>query len=218
VAFLFDVDNTLLDNDRVKADIAAGIEAAVGSAAAERFWEIYEEVRRAQDYVDYPLTLDRFRDAFPDEPGVDGVFQLVLAYPYRDALYPGALEVLASVQEIGPAAIVTDGDRVYQPAKIATSGLAEAVAGRVFVFSHKEPHLDDVANALLANRYVLVDDKRGVLARAKRLDERLLTVHVRQGHYADADLEASPAPDRTIDRIGDLLDIELPGLLGDGKE
>jgi hypothetical protein len=209
IAFLFDVDNTLLDNDRVKADLANWIGRAVGEAAATRFWEIYEDVRRAQDYVDYPLTLDRFRDAFPEEPGVGEVSQLVLAYPYRDALYPGALEVLAKVQAIGPAAIVTDGDRVYQPAKIASAGLAEAVAGRVFVFTSKEPHLDDVADALLADRYVLLDDKRAVLARAKRLDERLLTVHVRQGHYADVDLEANPAPDRSIDRIGDLLDLDL---------
>jgi hypothetical protein len=213
VAFLFDVDNTLLDNDRVKADIATGIEATVGSTAAQRFWEIYEEVRRAQDYVDYPLTLDRFRDAFPDQPGVQAVSQLVLAYPYRDALYPHALEVLARVQSIGPAAIVTDGDRVYQPAKIARAGLAEAVAGRVFVFTSKEPHLDDVADALLADRYVLFDDKRRVLARAKRLDERLLTGHVQQGHYAAADRDVLPAPDRSIDRIGDLLDLDLEAFL-----
>lgn len=218
MAFLFDVDNTLLDNDRVKAELAAGIERAVGEAAAVRFWEIYEDVRRAQDYVDYPLTLNQFQNAFADEPGVEAVSQLVLAYPYRDALYPGALEVLARVQAVGPAAIVTDGDRVYQPAKIASAGLAEAVAGRVFVFTSKEPHLENVADALLADRYVLFDDKRGVLARAKRLDQRLLTVHVRQGHYADADLDASPAPDRTIDRIGDLLDIEMGDLLGRDME
>jgi FMN phosphatase YigB (HAD superfamily) len=213
VAFLFDVDNTLLDNDRVKAELGAGIVDAAGEAAGARFWEIYEDVRRAQDHVDYPLTLDRFQGEFPDAPGVDAVARLVLGYPYRSVLYPGALEVLARVQSIGPAAIVTDGDRVYQPAKIASAGLAEAVAGRVFVFSHKVPHLDDVADALLADRYVLVDDKRGVLARAKRLDERLLTVHVRQGHYADADLEASPDPDRSVDRIGDLLELNLEAFL-----
>jgi hypothetical protein len=213
IAFLFDVDNTLLDNDRVKMELAAGIETAVGKAAAARFWEIYEDVRRAQDYVDYPLTLDRFRHEFPGQTRATIVSELVLAYPYRAALYPGALEVLAKVQTFGPGAIVTDGDRVYQPAKIARAGLAEAVAGRVFVFTSKEPHLDDVADALLADRYVLFDDKRRVLARAKRLDERLLTVHVQEGHYAAADREMLPAPDRSIDRIGDLLDLDLEAFL-----
>ena len=121
-AFLFDVDNTLLDNDRVKADFAAGIEAAVGSAAAERFWEIYEDVRRACDYVDYPETIRRFREALPDESVVSAMAELVMNYPYETVLYPGALEVLAKVQVIGPAAIVTDGDPVYQPAEDRARG------------------------------------------------------------------------------------------------
>ncbi len=208
-SFLFDVDNTLLDNDRVKADFVAGIAGAVGSEAGDRFWEIYEEVRRVRDYVDYPETIRRFREAFPDEPGVSAVEELVLEYPYKTALYPGALDVLARVQVIGPAAIVTDGDPVYQPAKIARAGLADAVGQRVFVFADKVPHLDDVARSIPADRYVLFDDKRAILARAEHLDGRLLTVQVRQGHYASADMDMRPAPDRVIEQIGDLLDLDL---------
>lgn len=210
VAFLFDVDNTLIDNDRVKAELAEGIESAVGQAAGARFWEIYEDVRRMRDFVDYPRTLERFRETFPLEPGFPAVAELVLGYPYRSALYPGALEVLARVQSVGLAAIVTDGDPVYQAAKIARSGLADAVEQRVFLSAHKEAHWAEVAESVPANRYVLFDDKAAVLARIKRLDERVMTIHVRQGHYGEADAgDVQPAPDRSVDRIGDVLDLDL---------
>jgi beta-phosphoglucomutase-like phosphatase (HAD superfamily) len=217
VAFLFDVDNTLLDNDRAKADLAEGIEAAVGEELGGRFWEIYEEVRRIRDYVDYPHTLQRFREAFPNEPGFPAVAELVLGYPYREALYPGALEVIAKVQSMGrPAAIVTDGDPVYQPAKIARAGLADAVERRVYLFTHKEAHLADVQQSVPADQYVIFDDKLSVLEGVERMDDRVLTVHVRQGHYADADAnDWYPAPDRSLERIGDLLQLDLASFLED---
>ena len=217
-AFLFDVDNTLLDNDRAKADLAAGIEDAVGKAGADRFWGIYEDVRRMRDYVDYLHTLERFREALPNEPGFPAVADLVLAYPYQTVLYPGALEVIAKVQSMGPAAIVTDGDPVYQPAKIARAGLSDAVERRVFLFIHKEAHLAEVQQALPADRYVIFDDKPDVLARVERMDDRVFTVHVRQGHYGRAPAtDDGPRPDRSVDRIGDLLDLDLSSFLADSR-
>jgi phosphoserine phosphatase len=216
VALLFDVDNTLLDNDRVKAELAAGIDGLVGEAAGARFWEIYEDVRRMRDYVDYPHTLQRFREAFPIEPAFPEVAELVLGYPYQNALYPGALEVIAKVQLTGPAAVVTDGDPVYQAAKIARAGLVDAVERRVFLFAHKEPHLAEVQAAVPADRYVLFEDKADVLARVKRMDDQVLTVHVRQGHYGQAGADDwYPAPDRSLERIGDLLQMDLASFLGD---
>ena len=216
MAFLFDVDNTLIDNDRVKAELDKGIENAVGEAAGSRFWEIYEDVRRMRDYVDYPHTLQRFREVFPDEPGFPAVAELVLGYPYQAVLCPGALDVIARVQEMGPAAIVTDGDPVYQAAKIARAGLADAVERRVFLYAHKEAHLAEVQQSLPAHRYLIFDDKLDVLARVKRMDDRVFTVHVRQGHYAHADArDAQPEPDRSIDRIGDILDLDLVSLVAD---
>jgi FMN phosphatase YigB (HAD superfamily) len=208
---LFDVDNTLLDNDRVKAEMAAGIERVAGKALGDRFWELYEEVRRERDFVDYPATLARFGEEVAGE--VHGaVSALVLDYPYETALYPGALETLAHVQSVGPAAIVTDGDPVYQPAKIARAGLTEAVDGRVFVYTHKEHHLLEVQAALPAHRYVLVDDKRSILADVEDMHGHVVTVHVRQGHYADV-TDGFPPANRVLDRIGDLADLDLAALL-----
>jgi FMN phosphatase YigB (HAD superfamily) len=214
IAFLFDVDNTLLDNDRAKAELAAGIERAVGAEGGARFWQIYEDVRRLRDYVDYPHTLERFREAFPREPGFPDVAELVLGYPYQSALYPGSLEALARVQTIGPAAIVTDGDPIYQAAKIARAGLAEAVGRRVFLYAHKEAHLAEVKEALPADRYVIVDDKLSVLNQVEMLDDRVFTVHVRQGHYGVVPAAGDgPAPDRSLERIGDLLEVDLASFL-----
>lgn len=214
LAFLFDVDNTLLDNDRVKRELAAGIEEAVGPQAGARFWEIYEDVRRMRDYVDYPHTLQRFREVLPLEPAFPEVAELVLGYPYQSVLYPGALEVLAKVQSVGPAAIVTDGDPVYQAAKIARAGLADAVERRVFLYAHKEAHLAEVKEALPADRYVMFEDKARVLATVKSMDNRVLTVHVRQGHYGLVDVgSAYPAPDRSIDQIAEVLEMDLTSIL-----
>ncbi|HET9497109.1 MAG TPA: HAD family hydrolase [Candidatus Limnocylindria bacterium] len=216
VAFLFDVDNTLLDNDRVKAELAEGIDNAMGEAAGARFWAIYEDVRRMRDYVDYPRTLERFREVFPRDAGFPAVAELVLGYPYRSALYPGALEVLARVQTIGPAAIVTDGDPVYQAAKVARAGLADAVDRRVFIFAHKEAHVAELQAIVPADRYVVFDDKPEVLATVKRVDDGFRTVLVRQGHYGEVGPgDARPAPDLIVERVGDVIDLEVSRLVGE---
>jgi hypothetical protein len=51
--FLFDVDNTLLDNDRVQAHIKEHLEKTYGVAACDRYWEILEGLRSELGYVDY---------------------------------------------------------------------------------------------------------------------------------------------------------------------
>ena len=204
LGFLFDVDNTLLDNDRVKAEIVARGEELLGRADGGRFWQIYEEVRRERDFVDYPETLTRFRAEHPDEPCFPRLADFILGYPYRRALYRGALAALAHANTLGEAAILSDGDPVYQPAKVARAGLAAAVADRVFIYAHKEAHLDEVAERLPADRYVLVEDKERILAAAKaHLGARLFTVHVRQGHYGTEDVGGF-VPDVVIERIAEL--------------
>lgn len=140
LVFLLDVDNTLIDNDRVKIDLQAQIERLVGSDRGARFWVFYEEVRREQDYVDFPRTLERFRAAFPDEPGFAQLASTLLCYPYERWLFPGALEAIAHLKTFGEVAIVSDGDPVFQPAKIARAGLAEAFNNRVLIYVHKEQH------------------------------------------------------------------------------
>jgi FMN phosphatase YigB (HAD superfamily) len=215
VAFLFDVDNTLLDNDRVRRDLTAAIVGAVGADRGHRFWELYEEIRGECDYVDFPHTLERFTQTFPDEPGFPALADAVLSYPYRTAAFPGAHDVLRRVGTIGRSAILSDGDPVYQPAKIARAGFAAEVDGRVFVYAHKEDHLDEVERRLPAERYVLVDDKPRILAAAKeRLGDRLVSIHVCQGRYAHAaEHDTFPPADLSVDTIADVLGLDLESLL-----
>src|ERR687885_928578 len=209
LAFLLDVDNTLVDNDRVKRDLQAHIERLVGHQRAARFWDLYEEVRRESDYVDFPMTLRRFQASFPDERQFPHLASLLLCYPYERWLFPGALEAIAHLKTLGTVAILSDGDPVFQPAKIARAGLARAVDDQVFIFVHKEEHLEDVARMLPARRYVLVDDKPRILAAAKaRLRSRLFTLHVRQGSYAQAEEEGYPDADRHLDTIAQLATLE----------
>ncbi len=198
---LLDVDNTLIDNDRVKADLASALERALGPERSARFRELYESVRSDTDVIDYPETLRRF--AAEDPKDGDLVAGLVGGVRFADYLYPGALDAIADCWELATPVVLSDGDPVYQVAKISRSGITTAVHGNVLVYDHKERHIDDVLERFPADRFAVVDDKARVLSRLKRrLGSRLVTVHVRQGHYAGD--SADGPPDRSIASIAEL--------------
>ena len=208
-----DVDNTLLDNDRAKADVARAIRELVGPDRAAGFRSLYEEVRDECGVVDYPETLRRFRRAFPGETHLSDVDRAVLDVPFERYLYPRALDVIAYLWQLGEPAILSDGDRVYQPMKIERAGILLAVRGNVLVYEHKEDHLAEVQRRFPANRYVHIDDKAALLARTRAsLGERVTTVHVRQGHYATEGPRGAP-PDIVVERIADVLTLPKERLL-----
>ena len=208
LVFLLDVDNTLLDNDRVKQDIRSAIASLVAVDRASRFWSLYEEVRGEEGIVDFPETLRRFRRAFPDEARAEDVDRAVLSVPFERYLYPRAMEVVARLWTLGDVAILSDGDRVYQPAKIARAGLLLATRGNVLVYEHKEDHLAEVQRRFPARHYAHVDDRAALLARTKDgLGSVATTVHVRQGHYA-SEPPSGPPPDIAVERIADLLTLQ----------
>jgi FMN phosphatase YigB (HAD superfamily) len=208
LVFLLDVDNTLLDNDRVKQDIQSAVARLVAADRASRFWSLYEEVRGEEGVVNFPETLRRFRRAFPEDPHAEDVDREVLSVPFERYLYPRALEVIARLWTLGEVAILSDGDRVYQPAKIARAGLLLATRGNVLVYEHKEDHLAEVERRFQGRHYAHVDDRASLLARTQQgLGERATTIHVRQGHYA-SEPPAGPPPDIAVERIADLLTLE----------
>src|SRR5215510_1078689 len=212
---LFDVDNTLLDNDRIAADLREYLTREVGRGRQEQYWAIFEELRAELGYADYLGALQRYRVKHPREPHLLAVSSFLVNYPFANRLFPGSLDALERVRAFGPAVILSDGDVVFQPLKINRSGLFEAVEGRVLIYIHKEKELDDVERRYPAEHYVLVDDKVRILTAIKeQWGERLTTVFPRQGHYAHApEVERFPAPDVTIERIGDLTTYDLPALL-----
>ena len=215
--FLFDVDNTLLDNDAVQDDLSAHLEREVGLVSRVRYWEIFEQLRAELGYADYLGALQRYRLEHQDDPQVLRVCFFLLDYPFADRLYRGALAALARCRALGPTVILSDGDVVFQPRKIERSGLWEAVDGQVLIYIHKEEELADVERRYPAAHYVLVDDKLRILAAIKRTwGPKVTTVFPRQGHYAlDPTAAATyPPADVAIARIGDLLAYDLPGLVG----
>ena len=216
IAFLFDVDNTLLDNDHVIADLQCHLDRDVGAARAQHYWRIFEQLRTELGYADYLGALQRYRGEYPRDPGILTVSRFLLNYPFADRLFPRALEVVEHVKQWGPAALLTDGDVVFQPRKVDRSGLFEAVAGQVFIYLHKEQELADVAQRCPAEHYVLVEDKLRLLTAVKTSwGSRVTTVFVRQGHYArDPKILADfPAADISLDCIGNLLQYDLAQLL-----
>jgi FMN phosphatase YigB (HAD superfamily) len=223
VVFLLDVDNTLLDNDRIVADLGQHLEREFGPRRAARYWVEFESLRDQLGYADYLGALQRYRaDIEASDPGAHKLLSMssfLVDYPFADRLYPHALDVVSRLGEHGPTVILSDGDVVFQPRKIERSGLRAAVAGRVLVYIHKELMLDVVAHHFPARRYVVVDDKERILAAMKAVwGDRLVTVFPRQGHYAHDPANAGryPPADCTIERIGDLLAVDLDALLGAG--
>jgi FMN phosphatase YigB (HAD superfamily) len=216
VVFLFDVDNTLLDNDRVAADLQSHLVSEIGPEGAQEYWLIFEQLRADLGYADYLGALQRYRVEHPRAPHLMTVSQFLITYPFAERLFPDALKVIEHVQQWGPAVILSDGDVVFQPLKINHSGLSNAVSGRVLIYVHKEQELDDVEQRYPAEHYVMVDDKLRLLTAIKKFwASRVTTVFVRQGHYAadSKTIAAYPAADVTIERIGNLLRYDLPELL-----
>jgi len=216
VVFLFDVDNTLLDNDRVADDLRRHLDAVVDEESGRQYWELFEQLRAELGYADYLGALQRYRDQHPRDLRILAVSHFLVSYPFANRLFPGSLDAVDHAASLGTAAILSDGDVVFQPRKISRSGLYDAVDGRVLVYIHKEEELDDVEARLPADHYVLIDDKVRILTAVKNAwRSRVTTVWPRQGHYAldVADVARYPAPDVSIERIGDVVDLHLEALV-----
>jgi FMN phosphatase YigB (HAD superfamily) len=217
IVFLFDVDNTLLDNDAVQADLSAYLQREFGRARGDRYWAIFEELRVELGYADYLGALQRYRLENLDDPQLLKVSFFLVDYPFRERLYPGALAALARCARLGTTVILSDGDVVFQPRKVQRAGLWDAVDGRVLIYLHKELMLDAIARRFPADHYVVIDDKLRILAAMKSTwRERLTTVFPRQGHYAlDArEVGRHPPADLTLAHIGELADCSLAMLPG----
>lgn len=216
VVFLFDVDNTLLDNDRVTDDLRRHLVEQFGKKSADRYWVLFEALRAELGYTDYLGALQRYRLGLMNDPDLLKMSSFLLEYPFADRLYPGALEALNQAARYGRTVILSDGDAVFQPRKIQRSGLWDAVQGRVLIYIHKEKMIDAVTDRYPARHYVVIDDKLRILAAMKkRMGGRLTTVFPRQGHYAH-DLKSVrllPPADITIEHIGELIDIDFPARL-----
>jgi FMN phosphatase YigB (HAD superfamily) len=212
VVFLLDVDNTLLDNDRVVADLMRHLDKVVGHECEQHYWEIFDRLRRELGYADYLGALQQYRAAHPHDPNLLSVSSFLINYPFANRLFPNSLDAIDRLKTWGPVVILSDGDVVFQPRKIERSGLLEAVDGNVLVYVHKELELEDVERRYPAERYVFVDDKLRLLAAFKAFwGARVTTVFPRQGHYArDPEiLRSYPPADITVERIGDLVDLDF---------
>jgi FMN phosphatase YigB (HAD superfamily) len=216
IVFLFDVDNTLIDNDRVAADLKRHLKETVGEGCEQRYWDIFEKLRAELGYADYLGALQRYRVEQPREPKLLEVSYFMINYPFANRLYPESLDAVEHAKQLGRAAILSDGDVVFQPRKVDRSGLYDMFEGHVLIYVHKEAELADVEAKYPAEHYVMVDDKVRLLAAIKEYwGERVTTVFPRQGHYAlDEKLVAQyPKPDITLQRIGELQNYSLEQLM-----
>src|ERR1700733_5784670 len=212
IVFLFDVDNTLLDNDRVTADLKHHLQTEVGPERAQRYWEIFEILRSELGYADYLGALQRYRIEYPRDPRLLAVSYFLIRYPFANRLFPGSIDAVQHVAQWGPAVILSDGDVVFQPHKVYRSGLYETFNGNVLIYVHKEHELEDVEQRYPAAHYVVVDDKLRILQAIKKIwNSRVPTFFVKQAPSArdPKALADYPPADLSIDRIGDLVNHDL---------
>jgi FMN phosphatase YigB (HAD superfamily) len=209
VVFLFDVDNTLLDNDQIVRDLRSHLEHEFGLEQSECYWRLFEARRQEIGYADYLGALQQYRLEYPHHPRILQMSSFLIDYPFADRLYPKALEVIHHLRPAGPCVVLSDGDVVFQPRKVERSGILEAVNGQALIYIHKEHELEDVMRRFPADHYVMIDDKLRILAAFKTIwGSRVTTVFPRQGHYAldQKSLGLYPAADITVERIADLLE------------
>jgi haloacid dehalogenase-like hydrolase len=214
IVFLVDVDNTLLDNDRIQADLRRHLEREFGTACRDRYWTILEQLFSELGYRDYLGALQRYRVEHPKDIHLLSMSSYLVDYPFANRLYPGALDVLERFRGWARTVILSDGDVVFQPRKVERSGIFETVDGHVLIYIHKEEELDDVEQRYPAGHYVLVDDKPRILAAVKKVwGDRVMTILPRQGQFALGDDASSyPPADLTVERIGDLVAYDIPAL------
>ena len=217
--FLLDVDNTLLDSDQVIADLRRHLEHEFGVTSAGHYWSNFERLRDELGYADYLGALQRYRldseTGHGDDPRLLQMSTYLIDYPFAERLYPNALAVIEHLNAFGRTVILSDGDAVFQPRKVQRSGIWDAVSGRVLIYIHKEQMLESVQRRYPAKHYAMVDEKLRILAAMKQImTNRLTTIFPRQGHYAldENILHAYPAVDLVVERIGDLLDVDISAL------
>jgi FMN phosphatase YigB (HAD superfamily) len=212
---LVDVDHTLLDGNRLRAQLAERVASVGGPEAPSRFWVHYDQLRASLGRVDVPAV----GTLLEEELGlVEGcVLDAVLEADFESCVYADALAALTHLERLGLTVVLSDGDERFQLAKIERSGLATAVQGRVLITTHKEQELDEVARRFPARHYALLDDRAGILAAVKRrLGERVTTVLVRQGRYAEEGMQPDALPpDVVVTSMREVLDLERATLLGE---
>jgi FMN phosphatase YigB (HAD superfamily) len=216
IVFLFDIDNTLVDNDHVQADLKQHLATTYGPDARDRYWEILEELRTELGYVDYLGALERYRIEAMHRPEILRMSNWMIDYPFADRVYPGAMDAVRHVRQWGLPVVLSDGDAVFQPRKVERSGIWKEFEGRVLIYIHKEEELDDVERLYPARHYVLIDDKLRILSVAKKVwGNRVTTIFPKQGHYAldPAVLAQHPPADVELAAIEDLVKYDLKQLV-----
>ncbi|GHO82828.1 HAD family hydrolase [Dictyobacter formicarum] len=222
LVFWIDVDNTLLDNDSIKEEQNQVLLVELGPSLTERYWNLYEEVRKERGVVDIPLTLQRFRER-SSQAELDGqTFQHVASmfenFPFQKALFPEVFETLQYLNSIGTVVIVSDGDLDYQADKIFNSALAEAVNGRVLLFVHKQEHIEEIKQRYPGDHYVIIDDKPKILFDVQQvMKDHITTVFVKQGKYAKEAFPDNYVPDIVVEHIADLKNVPVEQFWGQGK-
>ncbi len=167
MAFLVDVDDTLLDNDRIRADFEEHLEGRTAPSDATPTGRSRSDASSSWDTAttSAPCRSGGRRRTWIRACSASPSTSSSTRSP--TGCTPGRSRSWRACGLPGTTVVLTDGDAIFQPRKIARAGIRDA-ADDVLVYVHKEEELDDVERRHPAERYVLVDDKVRILSAAKR--------------------------------------------------
>jgi len=206
--FLVDLDNTLLNNDAVKAEIRKSLITVLGQSDAQHFWDHYNAIRTKTNLVDFPSAIKKYceeKNAKTCDIRLKKIFHSI---NFKQALYPNVENVLNHLKTKGEVALFTEGDMIYQKVKIEKSGVG-AMVNHIYHFEHKLEHFEAIKKKFHTYHIVVIDDRSETLMKLKALYPEITIVEVCQGHYSDVDHKPHPELDKTIESIGDLLHRKL---------
>lgn len=206
LAFLVDVDNTLLNNDLIKIEIKRALDSSLGIEEANQFWINNNYFREHKLFVNFPYVIREYCAEKHNETGETVLHNIFTNMDFSRALYPHAIEVLEHLKRQGEVRIYTEGEPEYQNAKVVSSKLNKYV-DEVFIFEQKLEHINEVLLDIKAKakKLIYIDDKSTNLDAFKRVHKDTHTIRVLQGHYILAEDQNKLRADETVDGIKQLL-------------
>jgi hypothetical protein len=185
LVFLIDIDNTLIDHDRLKERVGEWVDHHPGASGSRRLWEIYEQARVELDVVDFLEVARRYGETCPDPAVGDQLREMLWNFPFPELMFPGTIESLRHISALGTPVILCDGHEPFQRRKLEATGVADIVGDNVLVCRHKEECVDDIRRLFPASHYVMIDDKPRIHAALRDgLGQQVTTILVLQGSYA----------------------------------
>lgn len=175
-----DIDNTILDISSVKKQISIAIDDNYGQGNSDKFWQVYSQVRDEFGFVKVKEIATRFAK-LTNSPDYASAIAAFVDVPFEEYLLPGAAELIDFLGKNTNLVVFSDGDDLFQGAKVKRLGL-DNMASEVIISESKKDLFNEIKTKY--SDLIFVDDKPAILEAVKKAMD-CKTVWVKFGKYAE---------------------------------